>query len=271
MNASELAEVLGRGRVFELSHRIENGMPRYPSHPEPSIELARRHGDRFRRDGASSASCRLILGGHTGTHVDAIGHVSFRNTIHGGVEYKDAQSSGVLTWGGAEQLPPLIGRCVLFDIPALHGVAFLPPNDTVSVSDLQGAEDRQGTELSPGDIALIRTGWGSLWGEPRFLDNVTPGPDEAAARWLLERGASLMGSDTPVFEKGPVRDEAPVHTLVIWERGVPIIESLQLEYLAAAGVHESVFIGLPLPLVGATGSPIRAVALTSEPPTQPET
>jgi kynurenine formamidase len=43
--------------------------------------------------------------------------------------------------------------------------------------------------------------------------------------------------------------------------GRPIIEVLDLEELAAAGVYEFAFIGLPLKLRGASASPIRCIAM----------
>jgi len=43
--------------------------------------------------------------------------------------------------------------------------------------------------------------------------------------------------------------------------GIYIIENLNLDELAAAGHHQVCFIGVPLKFRGATGSPIRPLAL----------
>ena len=53
----------------------------------------------------------------------------------------------------------------------------------------------------------------------------------------------------------------PVHTLLLIEHGVYLLESLDLEGLAAAGVHEFLFVALPLAIRGATGSMIDPVAI----------
>jgi kynurenine formamidase len=45
---------------------------------------------------------------------------------------------------------------------------------------------------------------------------------------------------------------------------VYILENLFLEDLAAAGVHRFTFVCLPLKLVGATGSPVRPIALVEQ-------
>jgi kynurenine formamidase len=52
-----------------------------------------------------------------------------------------------------------------------------------------------------------------------------------------------------------------VHVILLVENGIHIIEVLDLEELAAAGVHEFLFVCSPLKLVGATGSPVRPLAL----------
>jgi kynurenine formamidase len=55
----------------------------------------------------------------------------------------------------------------------------------------------------------------------------------------------------------------PAHRVLLVEHGIHIIESLALEELATAGVHEFVFVLSPLKLVGATGSPVRPIAIVS--------
>jgi kynurenine formamidase len=57
----------------------------------------------------------------------------------------------------------------------------------------------------------------------------------------------------------------PVHLYLLAEQGAPIIEVLDLEALAAAQVYEFAFIGTPLKLVGATGSPLRPIAIPLRP------
>ena len=53
----------------------------------------------------------------------------------------------------------------------------------------------------------------------------------------------------------------PGHLLLLVRAGIPIIENLNLEQLAAAKVHEFVFVCLPLKMRGATGSPVRPIAI----------
>jgi len=53
----------------------------------------------------------------------------------------------------------------------------------------------------------------------------------------------------------------PGHVLLLVRAGIPIIENLNLEQLASAMVHEFAFICLPLKMRGATGSPVRPIAI----------
>jgi kynurenine formamidase len=58
----------------------------------------------------------------------------------------------------------------------------------------------------------------------------------------------------------------PAHRVLLVEHGVHIIETMALEELAAQGVHEFLFVVAPLPLVGATGSPVRPLAVVGADP-----
>jgi kynurenine formamidase len=79
---------------------------------------------------------------------------------------------------------------------------------------------------------------------------------------------AAVGSDTETFEVQPAPDRGdppnpqPVHTLLLIEEGIYIMESLDLEVLAAASVSEFLFVALPLAIRGATGSMIDPVAVT---------
>jgi kynurenine formamidase len=53
----------------------------------------------------------------------------------------------------------------------------------------------------------------------------------------------------------------PVHVHLLVESGIHIIEALNLEELARDRVYEFVFVAAPLKIRGATGSPIRPLAL----------
>ena len=86
-----------------------------------------------------------------------------------------------------------------------------------------------------------------------------------ASRAVAALQPVAVGADNLAWDVHGARDAElgtlPGHTLLIVRAGVPIIESLNLEDLAADGVREFAFVCLPLKLRGGTGSPVRPVAL----------
>jgi hypothetical protein len=90
-----------------------------------------------------------------------------------------------------------------------------------------------------------------------------PGIGMAAARWLVERDVPAVGADNFAVEVIPTASggPAPVPRMLIRGCGMYLMEMLVLAELAAAGVHEFFFVAAPLPVTGATGSPINPLAI----------
>jgi kynurenine formamidase len=55
----------------------------------------------------------------------------------------------------------------------------------------------------------------------------------------------------------------PGHLILLAQHGIYIIENLRLSELAAARIYRFTFICTPLKFVGATGSPVRPIALVA--------
>lgn len=258
---------IAEARVIDLAHPMERGMPVSPNHPAFEIAMMRRHGDVVRPDGGSAANEMITLGGHVGTHIDALGHVSQDGLLHGGVPASRVQSNRGLSVLGIDTVEPIVGRGVLLDLAALHGVGCLPPAYEVTVEDLERAEQAAGVEVREGDSVLIRTGWASHWADPDvFRGQVggAPGPGADAGRWLAERRVRLVGGETIAFEvirPGAGHATLPVHRILLVEAGVHIIETMNLAGLAVAGSAEFLLVVAPLKIVGGTGSPVRPLAL----------
>lgn len=152
------------------------------------------------------------------------------------------------------------------DVEAVRGRP-LQPGEEVGVDDLERAEARAGTTVEEGDAVLIRTGWARHWDDPStFLgqNGGAPGPGEAAGNWLAARRPILAGAETVAFEQiAPGKGHAtlPVHRILLVQAGIYIVENLNLTSLAAQVDGPFVFVLAPLPIVGATGSPSRPLAL----------
>jgi kynurenine formamidase len=119
--------------------------------------------------------------------------------------------------------------------------------------------------VNRGDVVLVRTGYGSLWHDPERYVRAAGG-SSAASRWLIERGVRAVGSDNLAWDVTGYTDDdtgttLPGHVLLLVRSGIYIIENLLLEELSAAGVFEFLLVCIPLKLMGATGSPVRPLAL----------
>ena len=264
------------GRVFDLAVDFFTGMPCFTAGGDPPFTMWMSAtpsgmvlddplgvGEEQNRLLSRSADCMSMFL-HTGTHVDALNHIGYGGTIFNG--FTEAEHLGSRHWhrAGADRHPPVITRGVLLDVAALHGVDELPPSHAIGPADLEATLARQGTELRRGDVVLIRTGRMRAWPDAERFVPDEPGLDLDGARMLAERGAVLIGADNVGLERHPSPDPdnwQPVHGFLLAEAGIPIMEIVDLEELGAAGVHEFAFIGACLKIRGATGSPIRPLAL----------
>lgn len=260
------SDVIG-GRVFDLGRPLFVGMPQSPNHPAFRMTLERRHGDISRDDGSSAANDLLVLGTHVGTHIDALCHVSHRGVLHGGVDAMAAQTGGRFSELGVETIEPIVRPGVLLDVAGALGLDTCAPAAEISPEHLELAAEREGVEPAPGSVVLIRTGWGQYFDDKeRFvgLETGVPGPGEAGANWLAAASPFAVGSDTIAFEHippGAGHRLLPGHRVLLVESGIHIIEALDLDALAKARLWSFTFVCLPLKLVGATGSPVRPIAI----------
>lgn len=262
-----LWDVLAGARVLDLAHALSSSAPSGLHHPGFRMALMRRHGDQSVGDDASTAHEMIALGGHSGTHVDALCHVAHHGRLYGGYDAAESQRGGRFHRHGLETLAPFLGRGVMLDVARLHGVDILAPGHAISGDELDAAATAQRVEVRAGDAVLIRTGWAALWTSPeKFLGTRTgtPGPDRSAARWLADRRIAIAGGETLGFEHVPVGADRPprhAHTILIVDHGIPIVEALDLTPLSTAERFEFLFILAPLKITGATGGPVRPLAL----------
>lgn len=256
---------LAEARVCDLSVPLSMGIPTYPSHPPYLMTPMWRHGDRVTPCGFSGANEVIILSGHTGTHLDAPAHVSRNGLLHGDQPAAAHQDARGVHSGSVDQLPPILCSGVLLDVARARGVPCLPAGAAIGAGELAAVARQQGVEISPGDAVLIRTGWMQHFSNPETYLNRregTPGPNAEAAAWLAARGVRVTGSDTLTYEATiPGMDGFAAHLVLLRDHGIPIIEMLNLEELAAAGIYRFLFICVPLRLRGATGSPVRPLAI----------
>ncbi len=268
------------GRIYSLARERFRGMPLFPGHPQFEV-LSYRTPQGLRAAGEQPwGACNdaglgymseVVIGTtHTGAHIDAHAHMTIGedDRWYGGSARTDLGDFGPLK-GDAREFEPIWCRGVLYDVPRSRGVDSLGKGEAVTADELRAIGRADGIQdPRAGDVVLVRTGYLGHWPDAGALAaHRGAGPDASVADWLVERGVHATGSDTETYEVQPAPDPGspsnpqPVHTRLLVEHGIFIMESLDLEELARDGVHEFLFVALPLKIRGATGSMIDPVAV----------
>ncbi|MEU2582487.1 cyclase family protein [Streptomyces avermitilis] len=212
----------------------------------------------------------MNIHGDVNSHIDALCHVIYDGTLHGGIPAADALSPD-----GASALSidlvrdGIVGRGVLLDIPRLHGVPWLEPGSQVMAEDLAAAEAGQGVRVGRGDILLVRVGHRRRREELGAWDtaDARAGLHPTAMEFLAEREVAVLGSDgnndtAPSAAQGVA---FPVHVLAIHAMGLHLLDYLRFEDLAPICARDGRWSFLcviaPLRLPAATGSPVNPLAI----------
>ncbi|MBX9698607.1 MAG: cyclase family protein [Acetobacteraceae bacterium] len=264
---------IATGTTYDLSHVFGMGAPAMAPNQTPFLmsmwAIARDSIRRARKMGFTNEAGvnieRIEMTAHVGTHIDALGHVSKGDRLYNGFACDEVTTGWGLEKLGIEQIPPIITRGVLLDVAALDGGPHLQAGRVVTPDDLARAAETAGVSIEPGDVAMIRTGWGRYFDvdNAKYLAG-SPGIDVPAAQWLTRQGVVAIGSDNMALEVLPNPDHSkrlPVHQHCLAEAGVHIIENLMLEELAAAKVARCCLVILAPKMRGATGAPVRPVAI----------
>jgi kynurenine formamidase len=173
----------------------------------------------------------------------------------------------------------IVGRGVLIDVVSHRtrgGAAYDPLGaEAIEADELDAALAAQGTELRPGDVVCLRTGWidayreldadarVALAAEPRVSGLAG---SEQVARLLWDSGAIAIAADNPTLEVAP-GDPAvgSLHRRLIPLLGFVVGELLDFGELARSCGADSrwdfMFVAIPLNLPGGVGSPANAVAI----------
>jgi kynurenine formamidase len=237
-------------RLVDLSMPVKNDMQTFPRLVRPSLDMWETWEEFADRIGAAehgapwlTATYRVELSDHVGTHLDARRHVSD-------------------TAPGPEGIPIeyCYGDGVLLDFRTK------PFGDAITVDDLESEFERIGHELKPLDIVLIHTGAGAYQDEPRYLTDHC-GMSAEATLWLIERGVKMMGIDAitfdpPVWAMFEHRRFWEAH-LVMRDHEYYHLENLtNLEKIGRSSAFTlAVF---PVLWTGTTAAPVRAVAIVDD-------
>jgi kynurenine formamidase len=225
--------------IIDLSQEIYGGMPLFSGMPEVEITM---HASHEQWEGitdsavVSPAVNRLVMGEHTGTHVDAISHMAR--------QYREQSIETMpLTMFYTE------GICL--------DLSHKGRRELIEPIELQAALTAAQLEIKSGDTVLLYTDhYRRAFGTAEW-DN-GPGLSADAARWLGQQRIAAFGVETLAPGVRKVSNKE-VH-LICGELGFTHYENLiNLQLLIGRGRFR--FVGLPLKIRGGTGSPVRAIAV----------
>ena len=282
-----------RGRVYDLGLTYDRRSYKWPGHsPGEILTFRSQQGELLQRDlpflvdpaqnssRTTFASCALFISDNVASQLDGYGHISLGDppTYYNGVRASDVVGDWGLLKYGIETVPPVVAPGTMIDVAGHVGQDPLPAGFAIGPDLLQAALARQGVDIEPLDVVLIRTGTAGVWlrggGVGANQDEIR-GPDSAginvaAARWLVEqKGALMIGADTSGLEVIPPVDFTeegtsfnPVHNYLIPKQGVHILEFHNQEDLARERVYKFAYFVATNKLKGTTaGTALRPFAI----------
>ena len=207
-------------KFIDLTHCITHQMPVFPADPAVGILTHHNYQNGY-------FVSQIILGTHTGTHIDVPVH-----KIKGGRTVDEVP------------VERFVQKAYVMDL------AFLKPLEEIKRSHLE----KHAEKIRGVNAVIIKTGWGSHFGKEDFFTSF-PGISEEAVGWFKERGINLIGLESPSVNAA---EHAKIHTLLL-QNDIYVVESLaDVEKITAEYVE---FYAVPLKLKGLDGSPVRAFAV----------
>lgn len=203
---------------------------------------------------------------HSGTHIDALCHQACGMEMFGGVKTDAVESPAGFKELGIEHVPPIVARAVMLDVARSQGVERLPDHHSITDKELIHCAQFQNVAIEKGDVLIVRTGSGAIWNQPETYLRAA-GVNKSGSIWAANLGVIAVGADNMAWDplNGERDPETGVtlfgHVHLLVKNGIYIIENLFLEQLSAERRYEFTLVVTPLKLTGATGSPVRPIAL----------
>ena len=145
----------------------------------------------------------------------------------------------------------------------------LPDGYVATAADVEAELKRIGHDLAPGDIVLVNTRAGEVFGKPEFI-HAGCGMGREATLYLTERGVKIVGTDAwswdAPFSHTAVRWAEKRDPAIIWEghkagREIPYWQMEKLTNLSALPPTGYQVICFPVKIKGASAGWSRVVAL----------
>lgn len=267
-------KVVKTGKVYRLGRPYTNDMPKFGNRTYslhiPGLPVGGPLGNNN-----IVWNDEFIVGelGQVGTQFDGPGHVGIRgkdgvDRWYNGRALAKSENTYGFKQNGVEKLGPCITRGVLIDVAGLKGVDFLKKGEVIKPKDIEDCLKKAGVSpIQEGDAVIFHTGWGKHWKNPAIYNEGCPGIGLEAAKYLINKNVSLLAADTWPVDAIPGEDPNgafDIHNLMQTVHGIWYLENLNnevMEQMIKDKVYEFLFIFVPVPFAGATGSPGDAIAI----------
>jgi kynurenine formamidase len=212
----------------------------------------------------------LVTPNQAGTQWDGLAHIFWQGRMYNGHDAALVTAKGAARCGIENFATKFVMRGVLLDVARAKGVDALEPGYAITAEDLDATCRDQGVEVGTGDCVIVRTGqmeerkrggWGDYNGGP------APGLSLHTAPWLHEHEVAAIATDTWGCEVRPneVGLFQPLHIVALVHMGIPFGEIWDLEAIgrdcAEDGAYAFLLTAAALPITGAVGSPLNALAV----------
>jgi kynurenine formamidase len=269
-------KIVKTGKVYRLSMPYENGKMPLPWGRTYSLTIPGvPSGGPYGKNGIVWND-EFIVGqlGQVGTQYDGLGHIGNKDKNgtfrwyngHALADDSAANSQG-LKHLGVEKQGPFITRGVLIDGAGMKGVKAMKAGELITLKDLETFMKKAGlAPIKEGDAVLFNTGWIEYWSDAPKFNGGCPGVSIEVMKYLAAKNVSIVGADTwPAIDPVPGEDTDnvvfPGHAYMECVNGIGQLQNLDLRQLAKDKVYEFLFIFVPVPFVGATGSPSDTIAI----------
>lgn len=209
--------------IIDLSQSINSDIKLYPG--SPNVYFLK--WSKYSIDGYDSEA--IFLSTHTGTHMDAPSHF---------IE-------------GAESIDDIyVNRFVMKNVHLLK--IFKSSNQLITTEDIINSN----IDIKENDSIVFSTGWEHNYNSDNYISS-NPGLSSQAATYLSNKKINAVAIDSPSIDSG-IESEFPVHQILL-KNNIIIIENIC--NLAQIDKKNFRLIAIPLKLRGASGSPVRALAI----------
>jgi kynurenine formamidase len=211
----------------------------------------------------------LVMSTQSGTQWDALCHFFWWGQMYNRFSAADAGTGGSRANGVQNYTGKILTRGVFADLAAHRGVDALEPGYAITADDLDECLAAENLEIRPGDALIIRTGFmGARRGNRGdYAGGPSPGLSLHTASWIREKDVAAVATDTWGIEVLPNEIDCwqPLHVVSLVHTGLAFGEMFDLDALSedskADRIYEFMFSASPLPLTGASGSPVSALAI----------